>query len=692
MNPSLSRWLHQHPFVCPLVSLITGILSGALFQFNLVLLVSSSCIVFISLFLFGWLPVYVRFRFGWIRSLLLLFLFVLAGIVLVLMKDSRSRKDWYGKLIQPGDQLVAVIDEAPVEKPKTIKAIAAVQYLLRGNQQIPVSGNILLYFRKDSTAIVSYGNRILLRKQPDPLRNPGNPASFDYRQYLLRQGITGQEFIQPKDWRLLDTTSGKALRQFFINSRTAITALLRKTIPGKKEQGLAEAMLIGYKNDLDPTLLHAYANTGVVHIIAISGLHLGLIYWLLGLILRPLQRFKKIAWLRALLLLAGLWSFSLLAGAQPSVLRSAVMFSFIVVGEMLGRQSSIVNTLALSAFFLLCINPYWLWDAGFQLSYAAVLSLILFMQPIYRLLYIRWKWLDYIWKMNAVTLAAQVLTIPISIYHFHQFPNYFLFTNLIAVPLSSLVVLAEILICVLPFAPSLAAATGKLTGWLIQLLNSCIEWASRLPFALWEGLYISAVQTWLLYSVIACGAWGIQFRKKSLLVAGLLCLLATGLLRIASFSAAMEQEELVVYNIPGTAAMDIFNGRTAVYYGDTLSAEAMVYTLNPSRRSHRLKDIYSSSSNGAVQFIRAGNKKIIKASAPAIFHENDIRPAVDILLLSKNPNIRIADCSKAFSLQQVVIDASVPARMSRKIKQECISAGIACTDVKEDGAFVMRLR
>ena len=195
-------------------------------------------------------------------------------------------------------------------------------------------------------------------------------------------------------------------------------------IKGDKELGLAEALLIGYKDDLDKTLVQSYTNTGVVHIIAISGLHLGLIYWLLVQLLKPLQRRKYMKWLRPVIIILGLWLFSLLAGAQPSILRSAVMFTCIVIGETIAKKTSIYNSLALSAFGLLCWNPYWLWDVGFQLSYSAVLSIIIFMRPVYNLLYVKNKILDFFWKINAVTIAAQILTLPLSIYHFHQFPVY----------------------------------------------------------------------------------------------------------------------------------------------------------------------------------------------------------------------------------------------------------------------------
>jgi competence protein ComEC len=167
-----------------------------------------------------------------------------------------------------------------------------------------------------------------------------------------------------------------------------VISTLKKYIPGDKESGLAEALLIGYKDDLDKNLVQSYSNTGVVHIIAISGLHLGIIYWLLLAVTKPLKQNKKLVWLRLLLTISALWAFTLLAGAQPSVLRSAIMFTIIAIGQLAARKGSIYNTMALSAFVLLCINPFWLWDVGFQLSYTAVLSIVVFFRPVYNWFYL----------------------------------------------------------------------------------------------------------------------------------------------------------------------------------------------------------------------------------------------------------------------------------------------------------------
>ncbi len=288
--------------------------------------------------------------------------------------------------------------------------------------------------------------------------------------------------------------------------------------------------------------MQAYANTGVVHVIAISGLHLGLIYGILLMLTKGL-RGRKLALLRAVIIIASLWVFTLLAGAQASVVRSAVMFTTLAIGAVLNRNASIYNTLALSALLLLLYNPFWLWDVGFQLSYAAALSIIIFFKPIYNWLYFQNKLLDAVWKLMAVTLAAQLLTTPFSLYYFHQFPLLFFITNLVAVPLSSVILIGEILLCVFAFIPPVASALGWLLTKLIFFLNDHILQMNSLPFTSWQNLSISFWQSVLLLVFISgLGYWLMQQNKKGLQVSAM-ALLLFAILRTASFMEASSQKK-----------------------------------------------------------------------------------------------------------------------------------------------------
>jgi competence protein ComEC len=304
--------------------------------------------------------------------------------------------------------------------------------------------------------------------------------------------------------------------------------------------------MIGYKDDLDRDLVKAYANAGVVHIIAISGLHVGLIYWMLVQLCRPFRRLSYFKWFSPLLIIGGLWFFTLLAGAQASVLRSAIMFTAIVLEKTFSRKSTTMNSLAMSAFFILCINPSAIWDIGFQLSYAALYGILAFSRPIYNLFECTSKWMDMIWKMNAVTLAAQVFTTPLCIFYFHQFPLIFLITNSIAVPLSTLVLFVEILLLCLAWIPTLGFFTGKLTGWLIQAMNYFIEKLSSVSWVTWDQLCLNECQVlFLLLAALAFG-FGLMFRRNRLLNIVLLSSVVVAAFRSNSFYQATRQQFLVV--------------------------------------------------------------------------------------------------------------------------------------------------
>jgi competence protein ComEC len=408
-----------------------------------------------------------------------------------------------------------------------------------------------------------------------------------------------------------------------------------------------------------------------------------------------MRRHKYVKWLRPLIIICGLWLFTLLAGAQPSILRSAVMFTCIVAGENLSKRTSIYNTLALSAFILLCSNPYWLWDVGFQLSYSAVLSIIIFMRPIYNLFYIKNKLLDFFWKLNSVTIAAQILTLPVSIYHFHQFPTHFLLTNFVAVPLSSLILLGEIFLCVISIIPAAALLVGKILSWLIWLMNSYIEKVEALPFSLWDGLQISIPQVVFLFIFIAGLSYWMLEKTKAGLKIGLVALLGFFILRDFSFWQKNNQQKVIVYNVPQHQAIDFINGRHFFFAGDPDLLEndfARNFHLKPSRILQRIGPLDSLnnfiSNNNYVSF---GNKNILLLDSTVSFTQSLSRQTIDLLVVSKNPKLYISWLNNSFIIKQVVFNGSVPAWRLKYWKKDCDSLHIPYYDVAEKGAFVMSL-
>ncbi len=681
----------------PFLKLLLALMAGILFQWHSKqspsLYIALLCTGLMGYAAFGFLPLFKKYRFGFITGILVVTVFFSIGGWLTWQKDIRNNTSWFGHSYPDYTALQVTLDEPLVEKNKSFKANATVNYLLQNDKKIKTTGKIIIYFRKDSSLNLAYGSQLIFQKALQEIKNSGNPGGFDYKRYCLFQGITHQVYLTPNDFEALPGKKTSSFRQFIFNSRERVLEILRKYIKGEKETGLAEALLIGYKDDLDQALVQSYTNTGVVHIIAISGLHLGLIYWLLALLLRPLQKNKKWRWLHPVLIITCLWLFSFLAGAQPSVLRSALMFSFIVIGDSFSRRSFSYNTLAVSAFLLLCINPFWLWDVGFQLSYAAVLSIIVFLQPVYNWLYIKNKLLDFVWKLNAVTIAAQVLTLPLSIYHFHQFPLLFLFSNFLAVPLSSLILIGEILLCGIAFISPVAHLLGDLLSWLIRIMNTYIERVEFIPFSLWDGLQVTAIQTILLFISIAAISYWLLNKAKPGLVAGLMALALFALLRSYSFITAGKQQKIIVYNVPGKKAIDFVEGRKYYFSGDSsLLADGFErnFHLKPSRifyRIHRadtIPGIYNKE-----QYISYAGKRLLLADGPIAFPDAAEKPVINLLVVSGNKSIRMEQLDAALDIKQVVTDGSVPAWRAASLKNSCDSLKIPCHNVTVKGAFVM---
>jgi competence protein ComEC len=355
-----------------------------------------------------------------------------------------------------------------------------------------------------------------------------------------------------------------------------------------------------------------------------------------------------------------LWGFALLTGAGPSIVRAAVMFSFIIIATMVKQNSSILNALAASAFFLLLLHPFFLWDIGFQLSYAAVLSIVLYQKKIYDTIYFKYKWMQACWQLNAITISAQILTLPVVVYHFHQFPNYFLLSNFIVVPLSSIILYGCLLI--LPFASIAYMGKGLsvTTSWLISSMNWIIQKMNALPYATTNNLQINAFQVGLFFTLIICLSLFIQTQKNKWCFYSLVALLFACCIHSYHYTKAAGLTSITVWFVPKTT-------KITTRYG--LGAELP------------LKASSSAFSIGHTRFLHIGQ------SAQLI---NSIREVskVDILLISNQSKSPIALLAKHFTRALYVFDSSIPLWKMEGWKKEAESLHLRHHFVSQQGAFV----
>lgn len=683
------------PFIRLLFPFAVGILLQWYQEFSVAVGVVGAICFTIAYLLFFLFPLAVRFKLQLLRGIILNLLFVSIGFVITWQKDVQHSNNWFGQYYHDSDYLVVRINEPLIEKSKSYKADGYVESVIHNDSVFSSKGKILLYFSKDSQQpTLHYGDKILLNKSLQPIKNSGNPGAFNYQRYAAFQSVFHNVFLKQKDWVKLEDKNINAFKNFIFTSRETILSILQKNIPvNKDELGIAEALLIGYTNDLDKDLVQAYSNTGVVHIIAISGMHLGLIYIMLVWSFAKIPFINQSKIVQVVLILSCLWLFSLLTGAAASVLRSAVMFTFIALGKIFSKQSSIYNSLAGSAFVMLSYNPYFLWDVGFQLSYLAVIGIIIFQKPIYNWLYIKNKWINEVWKLMAISLAAQVLTFPICIYYFHQFPNLFLITNIIAVPLSSIILFAEIGLVAFSWISFVGVYLGKLVGWLVWCMNKIILWVSHLSFAVWDNISSTIATTWLLYAVVLGIAVWLLNKNLKILRLAIICLAGFVLLHAYGKWQIKNQQKIIVYNVPQHQAIDFISGNQYRFLGDSILLQDGVlqnFHLKPARIALQLIDRKDSMTALFQQpfFYQFGNQKILVIDKPLQFETLQQKIELDMIIISKNPQILIAQLAHVFNCKQYIFDASNSMWKISQWQKECKALNLTFHSISNQGAFV----
>jgi len=684
----------------PMLRVLLPLTIGILWQYYFNISLSQSLLLFmlgiLVLVFYLLLNLASKFFFSWVSGLAIQLLFISLGSGLLFVKNSKNHPGWIGHYLQQSRLFILTIKEPLIERSKSYKTLAKADFAFINHKWEPVEGDVLIYIKKGpATLSIEPGLQIILNGDLQPIPNSGNPASFNYQRYCAFQNIFAQVFLKGNEFEFLSKETNFSLNCWLANTRLKVLSILRKYVDKPNQISIAEALLIGYREDLDRDLVAAYSNTGVVHIIAISGLHIAMIYALILFLFKPLQRIRGIKYVQPIVILWVIWVFTLLAGAVPSILRSAVMFSFIVLGENFGRRINIYNNLAASAFTILILNPYSLWDVGFQLSYAAVLGIVVFSKYIFNWVGLQNKLLKYLWQLNAVTISAQIFTLPIILYSFHQFPLFFLFSNMLVVPLSGLILYAEILLLFISPFSNLALSMGKLIGWSIGIMNHFIERINLIPFSAWKSIQVSIVQELILYGIIVSIAWWLIYKQgKGFLLAMSLLLIFIGL-RSFDFIKRTHQEKLIVYNIPQHEAIDVIDGRSYFFIGDSLlwkEGFLQNFYLIPSRTMHRIFPAEKLSNIDVYHnLISSNHKTILLIDRPLRNCAQMPKIKVDALIITQNPDILVAQLAQQFDSDQYIFDASNPLWKINKWKKECENLHLRHYSIPEQGAFMMEL-
>ncbi len=414
-------------------------------------------------------------------------LLIVTGWLHGYVKDHRLRPDWIGRsdTDQKNHYLIEIRDEA--SRTQTGWKIPC-DLIARtdSTHAQPLTGGVILYTKDDHLAQTAKpGQQGWIHLKLRSIENkPG--SSFDYVRYCRLNKITHQGFVSHgSNIQWVERTNAD-LSSRLHDVRVQVRTVLYDQLKDSLKSGLSAALLIGWKGGLDPELKQHYTRTGTIHIIAISGLHISLLFEILWGLLYPLLFMPGGKALRTLITLIFIWAFCFLAGGEASVLRAGIMFTAVHAGRWLERPVSGLQALGISIFSLLIADPDWIFDPGFQLSHGAVLGILLVQPFASKIFTLNNPLLKNVWQSLSITIAATIGTLPFTAYYFHQFPLLFIPANLIAVPLSSLALILLFLLMLISPIPMLAKPVGYTLQVVLDSMNGWIERLDRIPGTVWS--------------------------------------------------------------------------------------------------------------------------------------------------------------------------------------------------------------
>ncbi|MEP4534231.1 MAG: ComEC/Rec2 family competence protein [Cyclobacteriaceae bacterium] len=461
------------------------------------------------------------------------------------------------------------------------------------------TGRIYLYVRKeDSLAIYHYGDKLDVLAACHPVGPPGNPEEFDYRRYLETINIYAHAFASESDITLIENSPPNVVLNTALAIRTKCKELIFEQIDQEREQAILAALLIGIKDHLDNETKLAYSSAGAMHVLAVSGLHVGIVYLLINLVFGFVKKKKagQIAFIA--LAISLIWSYALVTGFSPSVLRASVMFSVILISQTISKSANIYNSLGIAAFVLLLYDPFLIHSVGFQLSFAAVFGIVFLQPKLVRLLMPNTKVMLYLWQITCVSISAQLATFPLTVYYFHQFPTYFLVSNIVVIPAAAVILVGGILLVVGSLIhTSIGWVIGFVLGWFIWMINEAIGYLMLLPKPIVDWLYFDIYDTFLVYAMVLLFSLAFDYyHKRSLFVAMFCAVLLCTWLNYKHF-VYVQQKRIVFYEIKNHIAVDLVDGKEATLLIDDLpedELEVVGFQVNPFRLANGLDKMETS--------------------------------------------------------------------------------------------------
>ncbi len=607
------------------------------------------------------------------------------GILIYQLHDHKNFKTHYTHHIDTSEKATVTVTFRIRE---VLKSTAyhdkyTVQILQINNQ--PLTGKTLLNLPKDSLFKPLQVDAIMIAAtELQDLKAPLNPNQFDYKAYLKKQYIYHQIFTE-RDQLLPIRSEPHTLLGYAANLRRAINTELKSKNFEADELALINALLLGQRQDISTEIYDSYSKAGAIHILAVSGLHVGVILYLLNLLFKRLDYLRHGKLMKTILIVLLLWSFAVIAGLSASVTRAVMMFSVVAIGMNLKRPANIYNTLVISMFFLLLFKPLFLFDVGFQMSYLAVVAIVSIQPWLAKLWQPESRLLKKIWQILSVTLAAQIGVVPISLFYFHQFPGLFFLSNLVIIPFLGLILGLGIIVIFLALLNILPLWLPEVYGSIISYMNHFVGWVSLQERFVFKDIAFSLLQVIAAYVLILGFVLLLRqqnFNRLVFVMVGVLCFQ----LAFIYDNYSNQSEAFVVFHKNRNTLIGIkSNTRLEVHH----NLKAVTIPNNTSITNYKIgnaiRDIHYDSLENIYSF---NHHTILVVDSLGIFRIPKLN--LEYVLLTNSPKINLTRLIEASPPKMIIADGSNYKSYTLRWEATCAAKKIPFHKTSEKGAFILK--
>jgi competence protein ComEC len=618
------------------------------------------------------------YKLRWLGGVLMSLLMLVAGCISAINVNELNNPRHFSKI--PAQFICVHINNEPQLKNGLLRFTGTAKQSIYHRQTTAVNGSILVTIKDNDATALQYGDEVLIPATFTPTDPPFNPAEFNYKQYLAHQNIYHQVFLYPGQYRVLKHNTGNPIIAYALKLRQQMVTKFKQQLHNPDAIAVASTLILGYKADLSNDVLQAYSKTGTIHVLSVSGAHVAIIYLLLQWMLGFLERYRygKLLKMTATILL--IWYYSMLTGFSPAVCRAAVMISMVIIGKTFVRHINMLNILAISAFMLLLYNPFYITDVGFQLSYLAVAGLIIFQPIIYEWFKFKKKWIQKLWMLCSVSIAAQVITFPLSAFYFHQFPVYFLLSNLLIIIPTSIIMYTGLGYLLLSWVPGLSTILAWMLEKTILFMNKALTVIEYAPFASIGKIWLTTAEYLLAYILIISLFCFIYYKRSWLLKLSLACLFLLSISISVKRYNSDTTKSVAFLNLRKNTGMVFKSGNHAIVLSNlTDTDKSYTYSVQPYLDSSKISNtiLLGFDQNISVPYLKKHGNLIQFYDKRILILDNEManiqlpqKLKADYLYVTQNPHISLEQINKNYDYQTLVIDGSNSTKSITQLETE----------------------